>query len=160
MEHAISGWNRELERQLSVPRGSQGHTDETSGSSRPEETIQRLSMALRTRLEMIHPHIDTWPQVCKCSSVSRDETAQPLHYLSSKALAVATQSRNLGHSSKLLFQLIDSVWHAAGGDHETDSSWYSKRAMLAGVYVSSELYMLTDHSPGYEETWKVRPFKK
>ena len=32
-------------------------------------------------------------------------------------------------------------------------NWYTKRALLAGVYTATELYMLTDYSPGYAETW-------
>ena len=30
---------------------------------------------------------------------------------------------------------------------------YSRRAALAAVYTSSELYLLTDFSPGFEDTW-------
>jgi len=26
--------------------------------------------------------------------------------------------------------------------------WYTKRALLGGVYTATELYMLTDYSPG------------
>ena len=29
---------------------------------------------------------------------------------------------------------------------------YSKRALLGGVYMASELYMLTDYSPNFEDT--------
>ena len=32
---------------------------------------------------------------------------------------------------------------------------YGKRALLAGVYSSTELFMLTDTSPGHEETWQA-----
>jgi ubiquinone biosynthesis protein COQ9 len=31
---------------------------------------------------------------------------------------------------------------------------YTKRALLAGVYTTSELYLLTDYSPGYADTWQ------
>ena len=30
---------------------------------------------------------------------------------------------------------------------------YTKRGLLAGVYCASELYMLTDTSPGFADTW-------
>ncbi|GCB78539.1 hypothetical protein scyTo_0018617, partial [Scyliorhinus torazame] len=33
------------------------------------------------------------------------------------------------------------------------SNWYTKRAILAGIYNSTELVLLQDTSPGYEETW-------
>ena len=32
-------------------------------------------------------------------------------------------------------------------------NWYSKRALLAGVYVSTELFMLSDRSLDYISTW-------
>lgn len=43
--------------------------------------------------------------------------------------------------------LVDDIWHAAG-DRSADMDWYAKRALLAGVYSTTELYMLTDTSPG------------
>lgn len=43
--------------------------------------------------------------------------------------------------------LMDDIWHAAG-DRSTDMDWYTKRALLGGVYTATELYMLTDYSPG------------
>jgi ubiquinone biosynthesis protein COQ9 len=55
---------------------------------------------------------------------------------------------------RLLLQLLDEIWYSAGGDTSTDASWYTKRASLAAVYMSTELYMLTDYSPGYADTWQ------
>lgn len=31
---------------------------------------------------------------------------------------------------------------------------YTKRTLLAGVYATTELYMLTDYSPGFSDTWQ------
>ncbi len=53
-----------------------------------------------------------------------------------------------------LAQITDDVWHAAG-DKSTDYNWYTKRGLLAGVYTATELYMLTDYSPGFADTWDV-----
>lgn len=38
------------------------------------------------------------------------------------------------------------------GDISVDTSWYTKRASLAAVYASSELFMTQDSSPGFVET--------
>lgn len=65
-----------------------------------------------------------------------------------QALALLSQPANAPAALKLLTQLLDTIWYAAG-DTATDSSWYTKRAALASVYLSTELYMLTDYSPGY-----------
>lgn len=43
--------------------------------------------------------------------------------------------------------LIDEIWHAAGDD-STDTDWYVKRTVLGGIYTATELYMLSDASPG------------
>ena len=33
-------------------------------------------------------------------------------------------------------------------------NWYSKRLTLAAVYKTTELFMITDKSENFEETWK------
>ncbi|KAL4315793.1 hypothetical protein AHAS_Ahas15G0220600 [Arachis hypogaea] len=43
--------------------------------------------------------------------------------------------------------LVDEIWHAAG-DNAYDIDWYAKRTVLAGIYSTTEIYMLTDTSPG------------
>ncbi len=40
---------------------------------------------------------------------------------------------------------VDAIWHAAG-DRSADFSWYTKRAILAGVYTSTLLFWLRDYS--------------
>ena len=42
---------------------------------------------------------------------------------------------------------------SAAGDTSTDYNFYSKRALLAGVYSATLLYWLNDKSEGYEATW-------
>lgn len=42
---------------------------------------------------------------------------------------------------------VDTIWHAAG-DTSADISWYSKRAILAGVYSTTLLFWLRDGSGG------------
>lgn len=43
--------------------------------------------------------------------------------------------------------LVDEIWHAAG-DNAFDIDWYVKRTVLGGIYSTTEIYMLTDNSPG------------
>lgn len=42
---------------------------------------------------------------------------------------------------------MDDIWHGAG-DLSTDMDWYAKRAFLGAIYTATELYMLTDFTPG------------
>jgi ubiquinone biosynthesis protein COQ9 len=53
---------------------------------------------------------------------------------------------------KLLYRTVDAIWYAAG-DTSTDFNFYTKRAMLAGVYSSTLLYWLNDRSGDSEATW-------
>ncbi|XP_072053143.1 uncharacterized protein [Arachis hypogaea] len=48
--------------------------------------------------------------------------------------------------------LVDEIWHAAG-DNASDIDWYAKRTVLAGIYSTTEIYMLTDTSPDFHDTW-------
>lgn len=53
---------------------------------------------------------------------------------------------------KGLGQTVDTIWRLAG-DTATDWNYYSKRAILAGVYGSTLLTWYGDHSENYEDTW-------
>ena len=86
--------------------------------------------AIKTRLKMIIPYIDTWPQAIKlmASPMAAQEIFENGTYL------------------------IDEIWYHSG-DISTDMSWYTKRGALATIYVTTELYMLNDKSTDYKETW-------
>ncbi|KAL8464080.1 hypothetical protein ACS0TY_033847 [Phlomoides rotata] len=90
----------------------------------------RVAKLVRIRLEMQAPHISKWPQ----------------------ALSIQARPLNVSTSFKQRAMLVDEIWHAAG-DKATDIDWYLKRTILGGIYSTTELYMLTDNSQGYQETW-------
>lgn len=91
----------------------------------------RLKFGVRTRLELLAPVLRSWPQ----------------------AMAVGALPSNAPTTMQKLAQLSDEIWYFAG-DKSTDASWYTKRALLTGIYASTELFMLSDESPSFEETWK------
>ncbi len=51
-----------------------------------------------------------------------------------------------------LYRTVDAIWYAAG-DKATDYNFYTKRALLAGVYSSTLLFWLNDKSEDYAATW-------
>lgn len=59
---------------------------------------------------------------------------------------------NASLASHLVWRTVDIMWYAAG-DTATDYNYYSKRALLSGVYSSTFLYWLNDRTEGYEATW-------
>ncbi|XP_048540697.1 ubiquinone biosynthesis protein COQ9-B, mitochondrial [Triticum urartu] len=91
---------------------------------------ERLSRLVRMRLEMQTPYISKWPQ----------------------ALSIQSQPANVSTSLKQRAVLVDEIWHAAG-DSGSDIDWYVKRTVLGGIYSASEVYMLTDNSPEFHDTW-------
>ncbi|KAG1710793.1 hypothetical protein DVH05_013518 [Phytophthora capsici] len=92
---------------------------------------ERLKFGVRTRLEMIEPVMATWPQ----------------------GMAAGALPQNAPSTAKRLAKLSDEIWYFAG-DKSTDLSWYTKRAILTGIYASTELFMLNDKSPNFQETWE------
>lgn len=56
-------------------------------------------------------------------------------------------------AAKLLYKTVDAVWHGIG-DASTDFSFYTKRAILAGIYSATLAYWLQDDSEGRSKTWE------
>jgi ubiquinone biosynthesis protein COQ9 len=57
-----------------------------------------------------------------------------------------------GEGAKLLYHTADRVWRACG-DQSSDFSFYTKRALLAGVYSATLLHWLDDDSENAQATW-------
>ncbi|XP_022749991.1 ubiquinone biosynthesis protein COQ9, mitochondrial-like isoform X2 [Durio zibethinus] len=91
---------------------------------------QRISKLARIRLEMQAPYISKWPQ----------------------ALSIQAHPLNVPTSFKQRALLVDEIWHAAG-DEAFDVDWYVKRTVLGGIHSTAEIYMLTDSSPEFRDTW-------
>ncbi|KAL5572328.1 hypothetical protein UlMin_021925 [Ulmus minor] len=91
---------------------------------------ERISKLVRIRLEMQAPYITKWPQ----------------------ALSIQAQPANFPTSFKQRAMLVDEIWHAAG-DEGSDIDWYVKRTILGGIYSTTEIYMLTDTSTDFRDTW-------
>lgn len=93
-------------------------------------THQFLHSAVTTRLKMLTPYIHHWPQ----------------------AMAMMALPSNAPTALKNLTRMVDDMWYYAG-DRSTYFDWYPKRAGLAMVYTSAEVYMIQDSSQEFENTW-------
>ncbi|CAJ1940545.1 unnamed protein product [Sphenostylis stenocarpa] len=102
-------------------------SDESLKNLTPSDCISKL---IRFRLEMQAPYVSTWPQ----------------------ALSIQAQPANVPTSFKQRAVLVDEIWHATG-DKASDIDWYAKRTILGGIYSTTEIYMLTDSSPDFRDTW-------
>ncbi|XP_045813523.1 ubiquinone biosynthesis protein COQ9-B, mitochondrial [Trifolium pratense] len=103
---------------------------DSDGSLKTLTPSDCISMLIRLRLEMQAPYISTWPQ----------------------ALSIQAQPANVPTSFKQRAMLVDEISHAAG-DTASDIDWYAKRTVLGGIYSTTEIYMLTDGSAGFRDTW-------
>ena len=89
----------------------------------------RITVAVRTRLEQAE---------------SEREAVR-------RALGILGQPQNLPLGARTLWNTADAMWRAAG-DTATDYNHYTKRLTLGGVYASTLLVWLDDHSEGFADT--------
>lgn len=68
-----------------------------------------------------------------------------------RGLSLLSLPQNAPLAAKLLYRTVDAIWYACG-DTATDFNYYTKRGLLAGVYMASLLYWLDDHSEGFADT--------
>lgn len=116
----------------SVPWGQPGVSGPSGpgGAKVPGMKIRdKVALAVRTRLLRQAPHREALRAMAGF-------LALPAH----AALA-----------ARLLWRTVDAMWYAIG-DRSTDVSYYSKRALLAGVYGSTLLVWLDDRSEGSAES--------
>ncbi|KAL4623561.1 ubiquinone biosynthesis protein COQ9, mitochondrial isoform X1 [Arapaima gigas] len=106
------------------------HNQVQLGQAEPKEIAQFLRDAVETRLRMLIPYIDSWPQ----------------------AMSILLLPHNIPDSLKHLSTLVDDIWYYAG-DRSTDLNWYTRRAALTGIYNTTELVMVQDSSPDFQDTW-------
>ena len=97
---------------------------------------QRIAFIVRLRLEMLVPMLNHWPQ----------------------AMALQSRLGNLPGSMCRTSSMVDSMWVAAGSPYTSGQNWddhnhHVKRLLVASVYTSTELFMLTDRSPAQRRTW-------
>lgn len=91
---------------------------------------ERVALAVKLRLTHLAPH--------------REAMRRSLSFLA------LPQNAALG--ARLLYRTADTIWYATG-DRSTDHNFYTKRALLAGVYAATVLYWVEDRSEGAVDSW-------
>ncbi|KAJ1979143.1 Ubiquinone biosynthesis protein coq9, mitochondrial [Dimargaris verticillata] len=94
-------------------------------------TRDKIYLACKARLQLTMPVVDRWQE----------------------AAAILAQPSNLPVATKQLYALTDDIMYYAG-DRSADMQWYSKRAGLAGIYTTTEVYMTEDRTPQHEATFE------
>jgi ubiquinone biosynthesis protein COQ9 len=89
----------------------------------------RITKAVQTRIEILKPHKDA----------------------ARRAAAFLTLPPHAARGATLLYRTVDAMWRAAG-DTSTDFNFYTKRAILAGVYSATLMRWFNDTSEGESDT--------
>ena len=153
-EAAFSGWTRGAMRDAADRIGASddvrrlfpgGPTDVLSHLSRraDERTVEQMEKQageLRTR-----DRIALGVKLRIQNTVGGKESVR-------RGLALLALPFNGPLAFRMLYRTTDAIWHAAG-DKSTDFNFYSKRALLGGVFSSTVLYWLNDRSEGDQATW-------
>ncbi|WP_343289233.1 COQ9 family protein [Wolbachia endosymbiont of Encarsia formosa] len=66
-------------------------------------------------------------------------------------LSFSILPQNKYFSSKLLYKTVSTIWYGIY-DQSTDFNYYTKRAILAGVYLSTILFFINDYSEDFVDT--------
>jgi ubiquinone biosynthesis protein COQ9 len=104
---------------------------EIMASGEPDQRLRdRVAYAVRTRIEVIAPH---------------KEAAR-------RAAGFLANPQNAPLAARLTMRSVDAMWRAAG-DTSSDFSYYTKRALLTGVYGATLAYWYSDASEGHSATW-------
>lgn len=95
----------------------------------PMKVRERIAKAVKTRLDILRPH---------------KEAAR-------RTAAFLTLPPHAARGATLVYRTVDAMWRAAG-DTSTDFNFYTKRAILAGVYSATLMRWFTDKSEDESET--------
>lgn len=91
---------------------------------------ERITLAVRMRIEVDIAHREAMRRAVTLLSLPISGTTGP----------------------RALYRTVDAIWRAAG-DTSTDFNFYTKRALLAGVYSTVTLTWFADQSEDYADTW-------
>jgi ubiquinone biosynthesis protein COQ9 len=87
----------------------------------------------------------------KAAVWARIDTLRPHKEAVRRAGAFLTLPPHASTGMKLLYRTVDSMWRAVG-DTSTDFNFYTKRAILSGVYSATLMRWFTDQSEDEAET--------
>ncbi|MGF1476744.1 MAG: COQ9 family protein [Geminicoccaceae bacterium] len=92
---------------------------------------ERITALVRCRLEVLSPH--------------REATR--------RAILARSLPSGAYVGCQTVWTTVDRMWAAAGFAEKDGFSYYSRRALLTGVYVATVLFWLEDKSENFEDSW-------
>eukprot|EP01117_Protostelium_nocturnum_P009198 TRINITY_DN3294_c0_g1_i3.p2 TRINITY_DN3294_c0_g1~~TRINITY_DN3294_c0_g1_i3.p2 ORF type:complete len:316 (+),score=127.59 TRINITY_DN3294_c0_g1_i3:287-1234(+) len=156
----IHGWKKETlvlsSRRLGFPDVSHGIVQQ-GPLSLVSHFIQQSNLNFVRHLDSLGgiPHLKslTAKEATHLVIKSRLSQLAPFIHNWSQAIGLMATPQNASHSVQYIASLIDEIAFISG-DRSTNFDWYTKRATIFSIYTSTELFMLTDTSQDFNETWK------
>lgn len=96
----------------------------------PLKIRERVALGVRARIESV--------------ADSKDAARRASGFLASPLHAATGMN--------CVYRTVDAIWRGIG-DRSTDFNFYSKRALLAGVYTTTMMYWFSDRSEDSAPTW-------
>lgn len=111
-----------------------------------DEEMEHVLQGYHLESMKIRERIATAVRIRICIHESHPEAVR-------RALAMLALPFFCHHGLRNLYNTTDAIWYAAG-DKSTDFNFYTKRMMLAAVYMSTLRFWLDDESAGKNHTWE------
>ncbi|XP_038142880.1 ubiquinone biosynthesis protein COQ9, mitochondrial isoform X1 [Cyprinodon tularosa] len=157
--HFISQCNAKLTEIL-----AEQHNQVQLGQAERKKTADFLRDAVETRLRMYIPYIETWPQAMSILLLPHNIPDSLKHlstmvddiwyYAGDRSTDVSGSSHPRSPFSAAHTFLSPFHHHPHHIRPATSQmNWYTKRAVLTGLYNTTELVMLQDSSPDFQDTW-------
>lgn len=157
IQHFYTVCNKDLVRFLQEELENGENKDKTNGPKQDHSPAEFAKKVIRRRLEMIIPYLDSWPQALATMSLPQHvptSLAQLLtliddicYYAGDRSVDVS-QYDFIYFSGTFFFCVVTNIFYIS------QMGWYTRRVGLAAIYKMTELHLIQDKSPNYEETWK------
>ncbi|XP_070686878.1 ubiquinone biosynthesis protein COQ9, mitochondrial isoform X2 [Pempheris klunzingeri] len=157
--HFITQCNSQLTEIL-----AEQHKQVHLGQAEPKKTADFLRDAVETRLRMHIPYIDSWPQAMSIlllphnipNSLKHLSTlVDDIWYYAGDRSTDVSGSYHPRSPPSSAHTFLSPFHHHPHNIRPASSQmdWYTKRAALTGIYNTTELVMLQDSSPDFQDTW-------
>ncbi|XP_037538593.1 ubiquinone biosynthesis protein COQ9, mitochondrial isoform X1 [Nematolebias whitei] len=141
------------------------HNQVQQGQVEPKQTAEFLKDAIETRLRMYIPYIETWPQAMSILLLPHNIPDSLKHlstmvddiwyYAGDRSTDVSGSYHPRSPFSSAHSFLSPFHQHPNNIRPATaQMNWYTKRAALTGIFNTTELVMLQDSSPDFQDTWQ------
>ncbi|XP_056137724.1 ubiquinone biosynthesis protein COQ9, mitochondrial isoform X2 [Lampris incognitus] len=156
--HFIAQCNSQLTEIL-----AEQHNQIQLGQAEPKKTAEFLRDAVETRLRMYIPYIETWPQAMSILLLPHNISDSLKHlstlvddiwyYAGDRSTDVSGPSHPRSPSS--IHTFLSPFHHHPSNIRPASAqlNWYTKRAALTGIFNTTELVMVQDSSPDFQDTW-------